>query len=214
MNKDKLTPEIVVEYHTAMCAEVNAMLLTLENVQGVLDLLDKGSPIENVTTPVRQILDLLDFLDALGVPNPATFLRTTAVTVPAPSGRILIYVPWTLGQGDLTQQCETLAHECQHAVQARLDPEWLRQYVESFSYRGRSEKSAFLAGLEVRFWLYGIVPNAKDYVGDLSRYFLRPTDEEVLTTSLQRCIPPVLEGARATSSGKFAVKWLDDRTTQ
>lgn len=211
MNKDKLTPEIVRDYHSAMCAEVGATLLTLKELQPVINLLDAGSPVGGPPIPIQRILY---FLDTLGVVDPVEFLKTTAVTLPLDGEPTLIYVPWTPGRGDLAQQCETLAHECQHAVQSRLDHEWLRQYLTAPAYRGRAERPAFLAGLEVRFWLYGIVPNAQEYVGDLSRYFLRPTDEKVLITSLQRCIPPVLEGARATTSGKFAVDWLDDRTTQ
>ncbi len=215
----KLNKQLIVGYHEAMATQFNADLLTLGDVGPYLKALEMGSTIAKNLAPAP-VLTMLDAFDYLGLNiNPVEFLRTTAITAPPDitRGKPLIYVPWTPGVGtphELAQQCEILAHECQHVVQIHEDPDWLRRYIAEFTYRTKAEKGAFHTNMELRFKLHGVSPGPGILVGNLTKYFLRPTDHKVLIAGLEQFVIPVSEGALATTAGKFAVGWLDDWVTQ
>jgi len=205
MIANKLTPELVREYHGDLLTFVEARLITPEDLDG------------KVAEP------LLDFLDELEIVNVNEFLETTAVTVPFsfPLGEtppvereVFIYLPWEPGETknfSLASQVEVLSHEGQHAVRSSNNIHWLTEYVKSFVFRTQEERIAFQTSLEMCKLLHGKIPPLKRLAGNLTKYFLRPTDEEVLIAGLAAVIPPIEQGCQATEIGKWAAQWFGER---
>lgn len=207
---NKLTPKLVREYHLDVLEHVDADLLTIEDVSGVIKGLET---LENIAPgPVKVLLEMLEAFDIF---DPVEFLKTTAVTVPI--GQTYIYIPWVPGETktfSLASQVEILSHEGEHVLRSNEDERWLKKYLLKFSKRCEEERKAFQVSFEVFYLLYGFVPEIKDMTGDLAPYFLRPTDEKVLWAGLEAVRAPTASGARATRMGKFAARWLNERIKQ
>jgi hypothetical protein len=207
---NQLTPELVREYHGDVLAEVNASLITCEDmdpfIKGV-ETLQAMAP-----GPVKMIIELLDRFEIF---DAVEFLKTTAVTMPTKRLGTFIYIPWVPGDNSsfgLASQAEIISHEGQHVVQANKDPDWLKNYILKFAKRCEAERKAFQTSMEVFVLMHGYLPEIKHMTGSLAPYFLRPTDEEVLWAGLEAIRAPTASGARATEMGKFAARWFRERT--
>jgi hypothetical protein len=205
-NNNKLTRDIVLDYHQVMTEKVGARLITRQHLDlaiQVLESLDTALGFASSLLPVFKVLDLL------GIGDLKDFLTWTAITIPLSDETPVIYVPWNPGDDyPWSKQIEKLAHECEHVVQAKSNPSWLYDYLTDFSTRAREEAKAYHTSAELRYWLYGIAPVAAEYTSD--GYLLRPTDKTVFRIGLDALLQPLEhDGAIATETGKFAIDWLE-----
>ena len=208
---DKLTSEMVQEYHRDVLTHVNASLITIEDMQPLIDGLET---LENLAPgPVRAVLELLKRFEIVDVVD---FLKTTAIILPMKKGTF-VYVPWVpgvLGGSEswaLAVQVEIISHEGARVLQSNEDPNWLRDYLLKFAKRCYAERKAFQTSSEVFFLMHGFLPSVKETTGNLAPYFLRPTDGRVLRAGLEAVREPIENGFRSTPMGKFAAKWFGER---
>lgn len=210
MIADKLTPELVRKFHEDLLVEVDAELITIEDMRAVIALIKTGKNVANISGAVGEVLHLLNQFEIFDVVG---FLESTAVTVPLKNKRY-IYVPWIPGDPkncSLPSQVEVLCHEAQHMIRANQNENWLIWYLASFATRCTEERIAFQTSLELCQLLHGKLPLLQRLVGNMDKYFLRPTDEEVLIAGLAANVQPIEQGGVATEMGKFAKAWFGER---
>jgi hypothetical protein len=207
---DKLTPKLVNEYHFNLLTHIDAELLTIENVDHALDLIPSAKKFSDAGGIVGKLFELLERFE---IAHPMEFIATTAITLPLGFvKRTFIYVPWVPGDisyFSLQAQVEVLSHEAAHAC--RITAEWLGKYLTSFAFRTREERKAFQTSLELHFLLHGTVPSPDKFADVLTRYFLRPTDLDVLIAGLKAIMQPIREGDRSTPVGQWAAKWFKEK---
>lgn len=213
MIADKLTKEIVQDYHVDLTKYLDVDLVTWNDIKEAVALLEAGkTTIEKITGPVEPLMSLLKEFEIF---DPFDFVRNTAVTVPIRwTKRTFIYVPWVPGDKEslsFVNQIATLGHEGQHVIQSRKEDDWLRDYLISFTARTRAEKEAFLTLTEIRFLLCEELLNLDQLIRKLNKYFLRPTDEKVLIAALEANRIPVEQGDRVTEIGKWTAAWFKER---
>lgn len=189
MLKTKLTAENVIQFHTQMADAFDAKLILGHKILPQLKAMTYAS---------REIGALSDALMLMGASDPVALLEQRPMTVTIPSERWpIIWVPWEPGSSDrpLAQQVQGITHECQHAFQAKRYPDWLSQYLSNFSARTRYETEAYAAEACIYKAIHGVLPSGRAM--ELSGYFLRPTDKEVLIKGVETMMAPLEDGARA-----------------
>jgi hypothetical protein len=208
----KLTPELVRDYHGALLDHVDAELVTIKDVEHGLTFL-KG--VKDLTAVGGVLGTIFKLLEQFEIFDPMEFLRSTALAIPIGfAEKTFVYVPWIPGNTQkysLATQVEILSHEVAHVVRANDSPNWLGEYLLSFAARTREERKAFQTSLEICFLLHGNVESVPDVIGNLTSYFLRPTDEKVLIAGLDAVLRPIREGDRSTPIGKWAANWFKEK---
>lgn len=146
-------------------------------------------------------------LDAIGVKDKATFLRSVSITVGD-----TIYLPFRIGDGSAAapfKQVAIVAHECQHVRQGG-DAHilfWLR-YFTSKAHRAELETSALAVELEVYYRLTGAMMDVRALSGKLAWYKVGAKDIAVTAKHLAIVRNTLLRGGEVSEQMRVVVKAL------
>lgn len=146
-------------------------------------------------------------LDAMGVKDKATFLRSVSIAVGD-----TIYLPFRIGEGSAAapfKQVAIVAHECQHVKQGG-DAHllfWLR-YFTSKAHRAEFETSAMAVELEVYYRLTGAMLDVKTLAGKLGWYKVGAKDIAVCAKHLAIVKNTLLLGGEVSDQMKVIVKTI------
>jgi hypothetical protein len=164
-------------------------------------VIDKSEAVE-----MRLIARLLD---ALRIVDRERFLSNFATTI----GR-RIYLPFQIGRGDeadLWHQIVLCAHEHQHVAQH--DRQGLRfelGYLTDRATRARLEAEAYRCHLELHYWRWGTLPDARELAERLGSYGCRPEDIDLAERMLRIWAVPIRHGAVLGEASQVAIAWLDE----
>jgi hypothetical protein len=212
-NAHKLTEQIVLDYHAAVAGYVSARIVTIQDIQPLINEIETG-------TRVLRVADHLglhwfeEVIGLIGEDRIKEFLETTALTLPGIGTADVIYVPWVPGQGDvkaLARQVRVLGHEGTHMLRSFGDRYWAILYLTNFQRRKTEEYWGLFTAAELEAWCWGKVSPVSAMLHSIGRYYLPPTYIKVLAQELENIRGPAQDGALYTEMGKFAVGWLNER---
>jgi hypothetical protein len=127
-----------------------------------------------------------------------------------------IYIPWTPGEGGadaLLGQLRTLAHECQHVDDWRLDPlQWPWSYLFDSTARADAEARAYRANLEVHWWATGEMLDIGAIVTRLGEgYALAQPQQEHVHTHLAMAAGILRRGGYGCAPAIRLIQYLQSR---
>lgn len=150
-----------------------------------------------------------------GVMDPRTFLARYATTI----GK-RIYVPFVPGVAqpgwDLWHQMVVCVHEHQHVVQLKRDGRvrFFARYLLRKPRRAGYEADALRSNLEMFWWRYGRLPDAKGLTSSLPHYDLGPADVTTAERVLRLSGATVSRGGVINRASGVALKWLNRHATR
>lgn len=187
----KLTPEMVVKFHTYMCKKYGMNIVDKENAWE-MELVGK-------------------FLDMMGIQDEDVFLSNFATTI---GNRI--YLPYEVGGDEipLDAQVETLNHELHHKRQMDRDSLFILKYPLDKDYRAYKEARALTTNLEMHWWYCGKLYNTDLLAESLRNYALEDKHIRVVRKHLKIHAAIVKQGGVENTISKQSIKWLNSQLSR
>lgn len=148
------------------------------------------------------------FLGTFGIMNSEDFMKYYSVNI---FNRV--YIPWRVGEAEdlrLSSQMSTIIHECQHAVQQKMEG-FLYNIFYLFSSKSRSfyETEAYRTNMEIHYWYTNKIISPLILSELLKNYGCSLQDVEASRRSLEAASSLVAQGTVITEATKNALSWIN-----
>lgn len=180
-----LTPDLVKQFYAEACLYYD---------------------VEVINKADSQLMALVaSFLDAIGVVDKDDFLHNYSTTF----GNV-IYIPFSVGSGDLWNQVTILTHELSHVLQFKhSSAEFMLRYICNKSDRANYEAEAYSTDLELRVW-NGETPDVAQSAQSLLSYGLGQHYVEFMTKYLEIRLDVYRQGGEINETAAYTKQWLLD----
>jgi len=147
------------------------------------------------------------FAEKLGYMSKENFLKNYTTVF-----RGKVYLPFTIGNNTeywLNGQVAIIVHECQHAVQKRINKKFNYEYLFSTSKRAFYEADAYRTNMEMHFWSTKKLLSPVKLASKLYNYGCKTIDVAMAKIALERSLSLVKDGIIISEATKRAIDYLN-----